>query len=150
LPEKSKKLELGENHRRVVSAVLRRVEHTCDEVLEWLERPGGDLLRFEEDLSPGQAAELRAEVSRLREEARRVEEELVVDAAFQSRARAVAASISLTRVELEEVLTPGLRGYGALHPQVEAALDAKFGRLLAHLQTLGAIATRNHARGRRQ
>jgi hypothetical protein len=141
------KLVLSENHRRVVSAVLRRVEHTCDEVLDWLERPSGDLLRFEEDLTPSQMDELRAQVSRLREAARRVEEELDVDATMQSRARAVAASISLTRVELEEVLTPGLRGYGALRPDVEAALDAKFGRLLGCLQAMSKIAERSRSHG---
>jgi hypothetical protein len=147
LPKNLQKLVLGENHRRVVSAVLRRVESTCDEVLGWLERPGGDLVQLEEDLAPGQADELRAVVERLREETRRVEEEIVVDHSVQSRARAVSASVSLTRVEIEEVLTPGLRGYGALHPEVEAALDAKFLRLLACLQAMSRIAGRNRYRG---
>ena len=142
MPEKLQKLALSENHRRVVSAVLRRVEATCDEVADWLQRPGGDLLRVEEDLAPSQAEELLTLVERLREEARRVEEEIVVDAAVQSRARAVSASVSLTRVEIEEVLTPGLRGYGPLHPEIEAALDAKFLRLLTWLQSMSKVAGR--------
>jgi hypothetical protein len=86
-------------------------------------------------------------VNRLREETRRVEDEIVVDASVQSRAAAVAASVSLTRVEIEEVLTPGLRGYGALGAEVEAALDAKFLRLLVCLQAMSRIAERNRSQG---
>jgi len=147
LPENPRKLALGENHRRVVSAVIRRVETTCDEVLGWLERPAGDLHKLEEDIAPRQADELRLLVKRLREETRRVQNELVVDPSVHSRARGIAASVSLTRTEIEEILTPGLRGYGALPPEMEAALDKKFARLLACLQAMGEIAERSNSRG---
>jgi len=147
LAEHSRNVELGENHRRVVSAVLRRVETTCDEVLGWLERPGSDLHRIEEDVPPAQAETLRALVEQLREELRRVREEIVIDPTVQSRARAIAASVSLTRTELEEVLTPGLRGYGALPAETEAALDQQFSRLLFYLHALGEAAERGRTRG---
>jgi hypothetical protein len=142
LSDDPQKLLLGENHRRVVSAVLRQVESTCGEILEWIERPGRDLLRFNEDLAPSQIYELRGVVRELREESRRVEEEMVVDALVQPRARAISATISLTQVEIQEVLTPGLRGYGTLPPEVEGALDAKFMRLLDCLQRMSKIAGR--------
>lgn len=147
MSDNPQKLHLGESHRRVVSAVLRRVESTCGEILEWIERPGGDLLQFNEDLAQSQVYELRAVVSELREETRRVEEEIAVDALVQSRARAISATISLTQVEIQEVLTPGLRGYGTLPPEVEAALDAKFMRLLDCLQRMSKIAGRKVSRG---
>jgi hypothetical protein len=147
LPEKPWKLELGENHRRVVSAVVRRVETTCDEVLGWLERPSGDLHKLEEDIVPKQADALRGLVRRLREETRRVQNELVIDASVQSRARGIVASVSLTRTEIEEILTPGLRGYGALDPETEAALDKKFARILECLLAMGEIAERSSSRG---
>lgn len=147
MAEESHKVALGENHRRVVSAVLRRVETTCDEVIWWLERAGGDLHKIEEDVTSAQADGLRLLVDRLREEMRRVQEELVVDPSVQSRARGIAASVSLTRTELEEVLTPGLRGYGALASETEAALDKQFSRLLFYLHALGEIAERNRSRG---
>jgi len=147
LAGKSQKMALGENHRRVVSAVLRRAETTCDEVIWCLERTGSDLHQVEEDVTAAQAETLRSLVSRLREEMRRVQEEVVVDPSVQSRARAIAASVSLTRTELEEVLTPGLRGYGALAPETEAALDKQFSRLLFYLQALGEIAQRSRTRG---
>jgi hypothetical protein len=145
--ENPRKLTLGENHRRVVSAVIRRVETTCDEVLNWLERPGGDLHQLEEDVAPKQANELRLLVKRLRGETRRVQNELVIEPSVQSRARGIAASVSLTRTEIEEILTPGLRGYGALTPETEAALDKKLACILSCLQAMGEIAERSSSRG---
>lgn len=133
------KLALPESHRRVISALLRRVEATCEEVLDWLVRPGGNLRQFYEDVSEHQAGELRALVERLHRELDRVQNEIAVDSSAQSRRRCIASSVSLTRVEIEEVLTPGLRGYGALSPDVEAALDAKFARLLACLYAMSGL-----------
>jgi hypothetical protein len=137
--ESVEKLALAQTHRRVVSAVLRRVEGTCDEVLEWLIRPGRELRQFSEDISAVQADALRALVGRLRQEILRLQNEIMVDPTIQSRSRSIASSISLTRVEIEEVLTPGLRGYGALSPEIEIALDAKFARLLACLYAMSSV-----------
>ena len=147
MPKNPEKLSLGENHRRVVSALLRRIESTCDEVMEWLRRPSGNLLQFTDDVTPKHADELRALVSGLREENGRVRAELLADASVQSRARGIAASVSLTRIEIEEVFTPGLRGYGPLPPEMEAALDAKLRRLLTYLEAMSAIAERSGSRG---
>jgi hypothetical protein len=147
LEEHSQRLSLGENHRRVVSAVLRRVETTCDEVIWWLERGDGELRHIEEDVSPNRAEALRTLVERLRTEMRRATNEIVIDPSVQSRARGIAASLSLTRTELEEVLTPGLRGYGAIPREAEQALDKKFARLLAVLRSMGEIAERSGSRG---
>jgi hypothetical protein len=146
LEKQSHGLVLGDNHFRVISAVLRRVETTCDEVIWWLERPAGDLHLFAEDVTPSQAQSLRALVAQLRQELRDVQKELYVSASVQSRVRGIAASLSLTRTELEEVLTPGLRGYGALPPQTEAALDRVFTRLLLALQALNDAVERGQSR----
>jgi hypothetical protein len=147
LPEQFQKLALGESHRRVVSAVLRRVESTCDEVLEWLERSGGELRQLREDVAPSQSDALRKLVIQLRKELRCVQEEVIVDSSEQSRSRGIAASVSLTRIELEEVLTPGLRGYGELPPEQEAALDAKFNRLIDCLEAMSDVVERSSFRG---
>jgi hypothetical protein len=133
--------------RRVVSAVIRRVEATCDEILDWMMRPGGNLQQFSEDVPAPQAVELRVLVDRLRREVHEVQKEVAVDPLVQSRRRSIASAISLTRVELEEVLTPGLRGYGTLSPNLEAALDAKFQRLLSCLSAIGSVLERGHSRG---
>jgi hypothetical protein len=136
LPENVQKLELGENHRRVVSAVLRRVELTCEEILAWLERPGGELLRLQDDITPALAGEIRKLVAHLKQETQRVQKEMLINISVESRARGVAASVSLTRVEIQEILTPGLRGYGWLPQDIESALDAKFARLLSCLDKI--------------
>jgi len=119
---------------------------TCGEIVEWIARPGGSLCQLSEDVSEQQANELRALVEHLRREVRQVQNELVVDPLLQSRSRAIASSISLTRVELEEVLTPGLRGYGALSRDTEAALDQEFERLLSSLSAIGNVLERGHSR----
>jgi hypothetical protein len=105
------------------------------------------LHQLEEDVAPKQADELRMLVTRLREETRRVQNELVIDPSVQSRARGIAASVSLTRTEIEEIFTPGLRGYGALEPEMEATLDKKLARILVCLQAMGEIAERSSSRG---
>lgn len=147
LMESGKKLSLPESHRRVVSAVFRRVEATCDEILDWIVRPSGNLQQLSEDVPAQQAMELRLLVDRLRREIYQVQKEVMVDPLVQSRRRCIASAVSLTRVELEEVLTPGLCGYGALSPDVEAALDTKFQRLLACLSTIGSVLERNDSQG---
>lgn len=139
MSENFQKLTLGENHRRVVSSVLRHVEATSDEVLAWIRRPGGILQHLSEDISDRQADELRALVGRLREEINRVQNEVAADPSSQSRSRRIAALVSLARIELQEVLTPGLRGYGSLLPETEVALDAKFSRLLACLEAMSRV-----------
>jgi hypothetical protein len=144
--ESVQKLALEESHRRIVSAVLRRVEATCDEVLDWLIRPGANLQRFSEDISAAQADELRAHVGRLRQEILRFQNEIMVDPLVQSRSRGIASAISHTRVEIEEVLTPGLRGYGVLSQEVETALDEKFARLLAHLYAMSGVVDHGDSR----
>ncbi len=147
MPDASEKLRLGENHRRVVSAVLRRVEATCSEVTAWLERCSGLLQHLRDDISPGQAQELRSLAARLRAEVARVHEEVILDLGEQSRARGIAAAISLARVEVEEVMTPGLRGYGHLHREIEAALDVRFARLPDCLETMSDVVEPTAPRG---
>ncbi len=139
MAEPSEKLRLGENHRRVVSAVVRRIEKTCDEVLAWLDRRPGLLHQFRNDITPEKADQLRVLVAGLREEMARFHREVTISPAVQSRARAVAGTVSFARTEIEEVMTPGLRGYGPIAPDAEAALDLRFTRFLACLEAMSDI-----------
>jgi hypothetical protein len=100
LARKDREIRLGRKPSPRGFRSLRRAESTCEEVLSDLERPSGNLLGFQEDIGPEQAAELRRLVSRLREEIRRIEGEMLLDVSVQSRARCVAGSVSLTRVEI--------------------------------------------------
>ncbi len=142
MSEVDENILLGENHRRVVSAVLRRVEATCGEVITWLERPCGLLQRLRDDVSAGQAQQLRSLAAQLRAEVTQIHEEVTLDPGEQSRVRAISAALSLTRTEIEEVMTPGLRGYGYLPREIEDALDAKFARLLDCLETMSRVVDR--------
>jgi len=141
------RLALPENHRRIVSAVLRHVEAMCDQVLDWMVQPSSGLRQRSNDLSKDQTDEMRALVERLRQELRSVQMELTVDRVVQSRSRAIAASISHCRVEIEEVLTPGLRGYGPLSAETELALDAKFARLLSSLHAMSNVVEHRFQQG---
>jgi hypothetical protein len=131
----------------VLSAVLRRVESACDEILAWLDRRPGLLQRLRNDVSHRQAQQLRSLAARLRVEVARIQHQVTVDSSEQSRARAIAAVISSTRVEIEEVRTPGLRGYGSLPEDIEAALDARLARLLDCLETMSDVVETTAPRG---
>ncbi len=147
MSEISPKLRLSENHRRVVSPVLRVVEKACDEVLAWLERRPGGLNQFRDDISSGEAEKIRAHVALLREELGRFQREAAVRPVVQSRARAVAGTVSHARIEIEEVMTPGLRGYGPITPETEAALDSRLTRLLGFLEAVSDIVESPAPRG---
>jgi hypothetical protein len=50
----TEKLKLSENHRRVVSVLLRGLEQACDEIEVSFQEPMGTLRRVHGDLSAGQ------------------------------------------------------------------------------------------------
>src|SRR5713101_5658015 len=79
MPNTSDKLRLGENHRRVVSVLLREVEKMCEAILEWLDKKPGLLLRVQDDLTAEQQARLRKLVEQLRGEIRHLVTEVTLD-----------------------------------------------------------------------
>lgn len=115
--------ELGENHRRVLSAVLRGVENACRGIGDWLDRPSGELLRVEDDLTPAQKERLREVIAHLREEIRRLRRELGLERSAQSRRRAILAMLSATIVNLEDTDSTRLAGYGKLTNDTGARID---------------------------
>lgn len=140
MSESAKKLQLGENHRRVVSVLMRRVEMVCEGILQDLDRKSGLLYSLEDDLAPEHARKLRELAEKLRKEVARVESEISLDPAVRSRKRSIAARISSAIIDLEEVGGSGLRGYGAVSKELEQALDEKFARLTAVLQEMERVA----------
>ncbi len=139
MPNTSDKLRLGENHRRVVSVLLREVEKMCDAILEWLDKKPGLLLRVQDDMTAEQQAGLRKLVEQLRGEIRRFDSEVTLDPAVQSRRRAIATLLSAHRINLEEVNSANLRGYGRLPDEVGRELDAKLGRLTTLLEAMSGV-----------
>jgi hypothetical protein len=140
MSKETTKLQLGENHRRVVSVLMRRVETVCEGILLDLDRKSGLLHNLEDDVAPEQARKLRELAEKLRREVARVESEISLDPAVRSRKRSIAARISSAIIDLEEVGGSGLRGYGAVSRELEQALDEKFARLTAVLQEMERVA----------
>jgi len=140
MSDETKKLHLGENHRRVVSVLIRRVEAACDGILQDLGRQSGLLLLMEDDVSAEHGRKLRELVGKLRAEVARVASEVTIDPAVRSRRRSIAARISATMIDLEEFSGSALRGYGALPQEDERALIEKFARLIVVLEEMERIA----------
>ncbi|MGH9730736.1 MAG: hypothetical protein ACRD4A_03475 [Candidatus Acidiferrales bacterium] len=106
----TQKLKLGENHRRVVSVLLRGLEQMCDEIEARLEEAPGVLRQVRSDLSAAQDTDLREMTARVREEIRRLNTEIELDAAIRSPRRAILALLSASIVNLEESDSKRLRG----------------------------------------
>ncbi len=130
------KLQLSENHRRVVSVLLRNVEKAADGIVGWLERKPGLLHRYRDDFTPTEQARLREMAAQLRAEIARFCGEVELDSATQSKRRAIAALISSAAIDLEEVNSRSLRGYGKVPEDVGRELDAKLARLLQCLELI--------------
>lgn len=136
----SDKLKLGENHRRVVSVLLRGLEQMCDEIETRLAEAPGVLRQVKSDLSPAQGAALREMTARVREEIRRLNAEIELDAAVRSPRRAILALLSASIVNLEESDSKRLRGYGPLANEAAVRLDDELSRLVALLEEMTTIA----------
>lgn len=136
----SEKLKLGENHRRVVSVLLRGLEQMCDEIDARLEEAPGVLRQVKSDFSPAQGAALRQMTARVRAEIRRLNTEIELDVAIRSPRRAILALLSAGVVNLEESDSKRLRGYGPLESEKAARLDEEFSRLVVLLEEMSTIA----------
>jgi len=136
----SEKLKLGENHRRVVSVLLRGLEQMCDEIEARLKEAPGVLRQVKSDLSAAQGAALREMTARVREEIRRLNTEIELDAAIRSPRRSILALLSAGIVNLEESGSKRLRGYGPLASEAAIRLDDELSRLVALLEEMTTIA----------
>lgn len=133
------KLRLSENHRRVVSVLLRGVEQTCHAVAGWLDKKPGVLIGLENDLSPQQCQRLCALVDQLQAEIRRLSGAIDLQRSAESPRRSIHALISAMRVEIEERKSPRLKGYGPLDDVAAAVLDAELDRLLELFEKMAEV-----------
>lgn len=132
-------LKLGENHRRVVSVLLRGLEGMCDEIETALDESAGILRHVSDDLPSGQREKLRRMSIGIRAEIRRLNSEIELDPAMNSRRRRIRALISSSIVNLEESDPKKLRGYGALSEEAVTRLQEEFERLLDMLREMAAV-----------
>jgi hypothetical protein len=133
MPDRASKLKLSDNHRRVVSVLLRGIEQMCDSISAWLDRKPGVLARLEDDLEAAQRERLRVVVEEVRVELRRIAADIELQRASESPRRAIRALVSAMSVELEERQSPRLAGYGPLSDAAKEKIDAEIDRLLALL-----------------
>jgi hypothetical protein len=135
----SEKLKLGENHRRVVSVLLRGLEQACDEIeAAFLGSPGA-LHRIHDDLSPKQRSALHEMTERVRGEIHRLASEIELDTLIRSQCRTILALLSASIVNLEESEPKKLRGYGPMSPEAEARLSSEFQRLIELFEQMAAV-----------
>ena len=139
----SAKLKLGENHRRVVSVLLRGVERACDEIEAALADSGGLLHRVSADLTVDQQSSLRQMAERVRSELARITSQIELDVSVHSQRRRILALLSSSIVNLEESTPARLGGYGDLSAEAKSRLAAEFGRLLALLNGMESALERD-------
>lgn len=139
----SAKLKLGENHRRVVSVLLRGVERACDEIEAALADSDGLLHRVSADLTVDQQSSLRQMAERVRSELARITSQIELDVSVHSQRRRILALLSSSIVNLEESTPAKLGGYGDLSAEAESRLETEFARLLALLNEMESALERN-------
>lgn len=130
------KLKLGENHRRVVSVLLRGVERTCDEIEAALGDSDGLLHRVSADLTRPQQESLRQTAERVRSELARITSQIELDVSVHSQRRRILALLSSSIVNLEESTPEKLRGYGELSTEAKSRIEAEFASLLVLLSEM--------------
>ena len=136
------KLKLGENHRRVVSVLLRGVERACDEIEAALGDSDGLLYRVSADLSTEQQQSLSKMAESVRAELARIVSQIELDVSVHSRRRRILALLSSSIVNLEESTPEKLRGYGEISAEAKAKLESEFARLLALLNEMESAVER--------
>ncbi|HKW87320.1 MAG TPA: hypothetical protein VJN21_01035 [Candidatus Acidoferrales bacterium] len=135
----TEKLKLGENHRRVVSVLLRGLEQACDEIEATFRESSGTLRRIHDDISSHQRDALRELTARLRAEIRRLASEIELDTSVGSQRRTILALLSASIVNLEESEPKKLRGYGAMSPEAESRLAGEFERLISLFEQMASL-----------
>ncbi|HUJ31207.1 MAG TPA: hypothetical protein VLY23_08005 [Candidatus Acidoferrum sp.] len=135
-----RRIELGENHRRAVSVLMRGTEQACKEVEEWLERTSGALTEVREDVPPEQEARLRELTARLRAEVQEFSGKVTLDKRRMSRRRSIAAIVCAALIDLEEVQDSGLKGYGKMSEEAKEVLNEYVVRMLDLLEQMLHIA----------
>lgn len=133
------KLKLSENHRRVISVLLRSLEQACDEIDASFRESPGTLRRIHDDLSPTERSTLRQMTQRVRDEIRRLASEIELDTSVGSQRRTVLALLSASIVNLEESEPKKLRGYGSMSKEAEDRLAHEVQNLIGLFEEMAAI-----------
>lgn len=138
----SSRIDFGENHRRVISVLMRGTERACDEVVEWLDRRSTILADVRGNFSPEAQQRLRDLAGQLKAEVLAFSREAALDKKESSIRRSIAAIVSAALIDLQEVQNSGLRGYGPLGEREKQAFDNRVLRMITLLHEMLHIAER--------
>jgi len=140
MPNRPEKMDLGENHRRAVSVLMRGLERACDDAVALLEYPSNLLMEVKYDVTPSQDRDLRALFARLKKEIQNFAAKMELEKVTMSRCRSIAAIASAALIDLQEVEDSGLKGYGPLPKDAERMLAEQAGRMAKILQEILHVA----------
>lgn len=124
---------LSENHRRVLSTSLRRLELAAWRLEERLQHdapPALALTRFTTTLKEQQRSELLRLLSRLRERIAQLAGEYGLEAQEDDLVRTIKAEFSLLWSDLEDTRPKKLRNYGEMHPRAHDLLGPQVQELI--------------------
>lgn len=140
MSEGSAKIEFGENHRRVVSVLMRGTESACDEVVACLDPRSAVLAEVRDDLTSEAKVQLRDLAGQLKAQVLAFSREAALDKKQSSIRRSVAATVSAALIDLQDAQNSGLRGYGQLDNREKQILDARIHSMIALLRQMLRIA----------
>ena len=139
--------ELGESHRRILSALLRGFEDMRAEIEQWMDPSPGVLVGIEERLSREERERLRELLDRMFDELRRLERELSLGVSTRSATRSIEALLVEHLSLLEETAGGELRDYGAIDDAARDRLEGEFARLHRIFDQMLEVVRRKRSEG---
>jgi hypothetical protein len=125
---------LSENHRRVLSTTLMRIELAVWRLEERITRenpPALTLTRFTDTLDARQRAELLRLIAQVRQHITQLTQEYGLEAREDDLTRTIMAEFSLLWSDLEDTRPKKLRNYGELHPHAIEQLGPQIQQLIS-------------------
>ncbi|MGD0696440.1 MAG: hypothetical protein ABSB82_16585 [Terriglobia bacterium] len=135
-PSENLRLQVGSNHRRVISVRLRILEESWMRLLD-LFRPMDSILTARRALPREKAEEVRQQVLTLGAKLAEMKTDLGLERSDEDPAREARALIAAMITGIEELHPHYLRGYGKVPESLESYLET---RLKGLLQVMDRIA----------
>ena len=141
------KLEVSDNHRRIISTTLGHLDETLCMFRQWAEGQEISSVLFKEQnaLSPRQRERLRLAILELEEQIREIRDTLELRENVKSVASAIRGHCACLWADLLEIQSHHLRGYGEPSPAFVDYLDPRIRRLGALMQRLPEIVMNEEA-----
>ena len=135
---------LNENHRRVLSGTLRRLELAAWRLEDQLVRgeyPEVTLTRFTHRPTLSQQAALLELAKQMREEVVKLASEYQLEVKEEDYARTIMAEFTLLWSDLEDARPHKLRAYGDIDPQAHTILGPRLQRLIDLVLAIDEVAS---------